>query len=85
MTPCLNPVTIGHNIFWTPGLPVRVLSNRPCGPCVRPSVSVFVFKYLKDRSLIFSETLHEVAGPLSKKSDTAGILRKNLNLGIKGD
>ena len=49
--------------FWTPGLPEGVLSNHPClsvcvsvRPCVRPSV----FKYLRDRSLVFSETLHEV-------------------------
>ena len=26
------------NLFWTPGLPEGVLSNRLCGPCVRPSV-----------------------------------------------
>ena len=58
--------------FWTPGLPVGVHSNRPC-----PSV--------RDRSLVFSETLHEVRGHLSKKSDTAEILKKNLNPGIKGE
>ena len=34
-------------IFWTPGLPEGVLSNRPF--LVRPSVS----KYLRDRSLFF--------------------------------
>ena len=33
-------------IFWTPGLPEGVLSNRPCS-CVRVSVCVSVFKYLK--------------------------------------
>ena len=48
---------------------------------VRPSV----FKYLGNRSLVFSETLHEARGRLSKKSDTAEILKKNLNPGIKGD
>ena len=37
MTPWLNPVIIGNNIFWTPGLPEGVLSNCPC-PCVCPSV-----------------------------------------------
>ena len=52
---------------------------------VRLSVSPSVFKYLRDRSLVFSETLHEVRGQLSKKSDTAEILKKNLNPGIKGD
>ena len=52
---------------------------------VRPSVRPSVFKYLRDRSLVFSETLHEVRGQLSKKSDTAEILKKNLNPGIKGD
>ena len=34
-----------------------------------------------DSSLAF---LHEVRGQQSKKSDTAGILKKNLNPGIKG-
>ena len=71
-------------LILTPGLPEVVLSNRPC-PCVRPCVRVSVFKYLRDRSLVFSETLHEVRGQLSKKSDTAEILKKNLNPGIKGD
>ena len=52
---------------------------------VRPSVSPFVFKYLGDRSFNFSETLLEFRGQLSKKSDTAGILKKNLNPGIKED
>ena len=52
---------------------------------VRPSVRLSVFKYLRDRSLVFFETLHEVRGQLSKKSDTAEILKKNLNPGIKGD
>ena len=47
--------------YWTPGLPVGVHSNRPC-PSVRPSVRLSVFKYLGDRSLVFSETLHEVRG-----------------------
>ena len=50
-------------VFWTPGLPEGVLSNRPC-----PSVCVFVrpcvCKYLVDRSLVFSETLHEVGGEI---------------------
>ena len=31
-------------------------------PSVRVCVRVSVFKYLRDRSLVFSETLHEVAG-----------------------
>ena len=70
----------GKHDFWTLGLPVGVHSNRPC-----PSVCLSVFKYLRDRSLVFSETLYEVRGQLSKKSDTAGILKKNLNPGIKGD
>ena len=39
--------------FRTPDLPVGIHSNIPC-----PSV----FKYLKNRSLAFSETLHEVRG-----------------------
>ena len=43
---------------------------------VRLSVCLSVFKYLRDRSLVFSETLHEVRGQLSKKSDTAEILKK---------
>ena len=53
----------GHKSFWTPGLPEGVLSNRSCpslrGPLVRPSV----FKYLRDRSLVFSNFLHEVRAP----------------------
>ena len=50
---------------------------------VRLSVRLSVFKYLWDRSLVFSEILHEERGQLSKKSDTAEILKKNLSLGIK--
>ena len=73
-----------YSSFWTQGLPVGVHSNRPC-PSVRLSVCLSVFKYLRDRSLVFSETLHQVRGQLSKKSDTAEILKKNLNPGIKGD
>ena len=42
---------------------------------VRLSVRQSVSKYLGDRSLVFSETLHEVGGQLNKKSDTAEILR----------
>ena len=58
--------------YWTPDFPVGIQSNRPC-PSFRPSV----FKYLRDRSLVFSETLHEVRGQLSKKSETAEILKKD--------
>ena len=65
--------------FWTPGLPIGVHSNRPC-----PSVRLSVFKYLGDRSLVFSETLHEVRGQLSKKSDTAEIWKKILIRGLRG-
>ena len=38
---------------------------------IRPSV----FKYLRDCSLIFSKTLHEVWGQKSKRSDTTAILK----------
>ena len=79
-----NYKTLLQKIFWTPGLLVGVHSNRPC-PSVHLSVGLSVFKYLRDCSLVFSETLHEVRGQLSKKSDTAEILKKNLNMGIKGD
>ena len=48
-----------QSVFWTPGLPVGVHSNRPC-LSVRPSVRLSVFKYRGDRSLFFSETLLEV-------------------------
>ena len=53
--------------FWTPGLPEGVLSNPPC-PLVRPSVRWSVrpwsiLKYLRDRSLVFSNYLHEVRAP----------------------
>ena len=44
--------------FWTLGLPEGVLSNHPCGQSVCPSV----FRYLRDRSLVFSKTLQEVEG-----------------------
>ena len=42
-------------LIWTLGLPVGVISNRPC-----LSVCPSLFKYLSDRSLPFSEILHEV-------------------------
>ena len=45
---------------------------------VRPLVRPSVFEYLGDRSLVFSETLHEVRGHQSKESGTAGVLKKNL-------
>ena len=51
---------------------------------VRPSASRSVFKYLGDRSLVFSETLHEVRGQLSKENDTTGILKKILIWGLRG-
>ena len=60
-------------LSWTPGLPDGVLSNHPCGPSVCPSV----FKYLRDCSLVGVQQ--------SKKSDMAGVLKKNLNSEIKGD
>ena len=44
--------------FWTPGLPEGVLSNRPC-----PCVCLFVFKYLRDGSLVFSSFFHEFRAP----------------------
>ena len=37
-----------------------------------------VFKHLRDWSLAFSETLLKVVGQESRKSDTAGILTKNV-------
>ena len=43
-------------LFRTLDLPDGVLSNHPCGL----SVCVSVFRYLIVRSLVFSETLHEV-------------------------
>ena len=57
----------------------------PMGSIVMALVRLSVFKYLRDCTLVFSETLHEVRGQLIKKSDTAEILKKNLNPGIKGD
>ena len=39
-----------HTKFWTPGLLEGVLSNRPCQWSVCPWS---VFKYLRDRSLVF--------------------------------
>ena len=43
--------------FWTPGKPEGVLSNRPCLCSV---VHWSVFKYLRDRLLVFSNFLTEV-------------------------
>ena len=45
------------HLFWTPGLPDEVHSNRPCY-----SVRWSVFRYLWDCSLVFSKTLYKVAG-----------------------
>ena len=67
-----------------PGLSQGFPCNHPC-PSVSLSVSPSVFEYLRDRSLVYSETLHEVRVQLSKKSDMAEILKKNLNPRIKGD
>ena len=44
-----------------------------------------LFKCLKDSSFVFSETLHEVRGQLSKKNEMDEILKKNLIPGITGD
>ena len=60
----LHLIILVAQMFWTPGLPrvypmgsmVIALVSPSVGPLVRPSV----FKYLGDRSLVFSETLHEV-------------------------
>ena len=71
-----------HNDFGPRVYPLGPLVIALVRPCVLP---VSVFKYLRDRSLVFSETFHEVRGQLSKKSDTAEILKKNLNPGIEGD
>ena len=68
--------------FWTPGLPDRVHYNRPC-----PSVSPSIFKGLRDSSLVFSDFLHEVRGPLQLKSDRARFFGKILiftKMGGKG-
>ena len=46
-----------------------------------PSVRVSVFKYLRDRSLVFSETLHEVNAPQGYKSDRARFWKKILGGG----
>ena len=47
--------------LWTPGLPEGILSNcLVCGPFIDESISVSVFKYLRDCTLVFSETLHKV-------------------------
>ena len=69
------------SLFWTRLYPLGSIVIA----LVRPSICLSIFKYLRDHSLLFSETLHGIRGPLSKKSDTAGILKKNLNPGIKGD
>ena len=45
-----------HFEFWTPSLPNGVHNNRPC-PSVSPSLNIS-----RDGSLVFPETLHEVAG-----------------------
>ena len=42
-------------LFWIPGLSVGDLSNCPC----QWSVCLSVFKYLRDRSLVFSDILYQ--------------------------
>ena len=73
------------NFILGPTFTWRALCNHPCpsirGPFVRPWS---VFEYLKDGSLVFLKLCMKL-GVNKVKSDTAGILKKNLNLGIKGD
>ena len=54
-------------------------------PVSGPSVGQWsVFRYLRDSSLVFSETLHEVEGQLSKKKVTRLELKKKLIHGLRG-
>ena len=54
-----SDVQIENDPFWTLVLREGVLSNHLRGPSVCPSV----FKYLSDRSLVFSSFLHKVRAP----------------------
>ena len=61
----------------------------PFAVILDPNMPVFSYVHLtlnisENAHRFFSETLHEVRGPWSKKSDTDGIFKKNLNPGIKG-
>ena len=49
----------GELLILDPGLSDGVLCNHPCLSVIRPWS---VFKYLRDRALVFPETLHEVMG-----------------------
>ena len=49
-------------------------------PLVHPSLNI-----LGMPSIVFYNILHEVGGEYLKKSDMSAFLKKNLNLGIKGE
>ena len=54
----------------------------PLGSIVIALVRLSVFKYLRDRSLFFLKLCMKL-GVIKLKSNTAEILKKNLNVGIK--
>ena len=69
------------NVFWTSGLPEGVLSNHLRVPCVLPCVCPSIFRYLRDCSLVFSGTLHEIA-VVKVKNDKLGVSKKVFILGL---
>ena len=67
-------------VFWTLSLPDGVHSFHPR---LVVSQTIIFINYFRDRSLVFSESLHEVRGQESEESDTAGILKKILIWGLQ--
>ena len=66
---------IVENLFWTPGLPDRVLCNRPCKWFICSGLSVF--EYCRDWLLLFSEILHEVVGNEVKEATQPELKKKS--------
>ena len=50
-------------LFWTLLHPKGYYVITPIRPSVGPLISRSVFKYLRDRSLVFSDFLHEIKAP----------------------
>ena len=74
---CILSVEMFYNIDFGPQVyPLGSIVIALVRLSVSLSVCLSVLKFLRDRSLVFSETLHEFRGQLSKKKDTAEILKK---------
>ena len=71
-----NNAQLLRNIFFGPHFKKMEIYKKHPIPSVRPSVPV----YLRNRSLLFSEILHEVLGPYGMVRHIPGILIKTLVL-----